>query len=129
MIFDYYDCMKQYKNIITFVWSKDMEKSLSFYTEILGFQQGATSDNWIELAVPGMHSAYFALNKWTREEPVPVNNFITLGVENLDNFKKHLIAENVKMKGETEFYEEGVRLLKFLDPDGNTITAAEVESN
>jgi len=116
----------QYKHIITFVWSSDIEKSLHFYTDILGFQQGYTKENWIELSVPGLHTVYFALNKWTRSETVPANNFITLGVENIEEFRKKLIAENINLKGESEFYEEGIKLLKFADPDGNIITAAEV---
>ncbi len=117
---------QQYKNIITFVWSSDFEKSLEFYTGILGFRQGLSSDNWIELAVPGLNSVYFALNRWTLDTPVPANDFITLGVEDLDKFRKFLAGKDVKLKSETEFYEEGIKMLKFFDPDGNTITAAEV---
>ncbi len=103
-----------------------MERSQRFYIDILGFQQGSTSDSWIELAVPGLHTVYFALNKWTLDSPAPQNNFLTLGVGNIDEFRKHLTGAGVKLKGESEFYEEGIKLLKFLDPDGNTITAAEV---
>jgi len=119
----------QYRNIISFVWSTDLNRSLRFYTEILGFQRGFSSDDWIELAIPGLHTGYLALNHWALDKPLPTNNFVTLGVDNIDELKKHLTANNVQMKGDlTEFYEEGIKMLKFFDPDGNTITVAEVES-
>jgi catechol 2,3-dioxygenase-like lactoylglutathione lyase family enzyme len=118
----------EYKNIISFVWSTNIERSLRFYTEILGFNKGFASDDWIELAIPGLRTGYLALNRWTLDKPIAKNDFITLGVEDLDAFKKHLTASSVQFKGDTtEFYEEGIKMLKFYDPDGNTLTAAEVE--
>ncbi len=119
----------QYKNIISFVWSTNIERSFKFYTEILGFKKGYGSDDWIELSIPGLHTGYLALNRWSLDKPIATNDFVTLGVDNLEEFKKHLIAHNVQLKGDTrEFYEEGIKMLKFFDPDGNTLTASEVES-
>ena len=117
-----------YRNIISFVWSSDFNRSLRFYTEILGFQRGFYTEDWIELAIPGLHTGYLALNRWALDKALPTNNFVTLGVDDIESFKMHLVANNVQMKGDiTEFYEEGIKMLKFFDPDGNTLTAAEVE--
>lgn len=119
----------EYKNIISFVWSTNIQRSLRFYTEILGFKKGFASDDWIELSIPGLHTGYLALNRWTLDKPIATNDFVTLGVDNLDEFIKHLQAGNVQFKGSTtEFYEEGIKMIKFFDPDGNTLTASEVES-
>ena len=118
----------QYRNIISFVWASNVDRSIKFYTEILGFQRGGGSDDWIELAIPGLHTGYLALNNWALDKPLPTNNFVTLGVDNVEEFKKHLVTNNVQLKGDvTEFYEEGIKMIKFFDPDGNTLTAAEVE--
>ena len=118
----------EYKNIISFVWSTNIERSLRFYTEILGFKKGFAADDWIELAIPGLRTGYIALNRWTLHKPLATNDFITLAGGSLEEFKRHLTASNVQLKGDTtEFYEEGIKMLKFYDPDGNTLTAAEVE--
>lgn len=103
-----------------------MAKAKNFYIDILGFQQLSSTDGWVELSVPGLSTVFFALNQWPLDSPAPQNNFVTLGVGNLAEFRKYLSEKNVKLKGETEFHEEGIKLLKFFDPDGNTITAAEV---
>ncbi len=118
----------KYRNIISFVWSKDIGRSLTFYTVILGCRVVFQSQNWVELAVPGLSTGYLAINLDSSDQPIRKNEFITLGVDNLDLFTAHLAASKVKLKGEVmEFYEEGIRMLKFYDPDDNIITAAEVE--
>ena len=120
--------MLKYKNIISFVWSTNMEKSLRFYRDILGLHNVFESQGWIELAVPGLDTGYVALNRWAKTEPPPKNEFITLGVEDLESFKTHLLSNDVELRGDImQFYEEGVRMLKFFDPDKNIITAAEIQ--
>lgn len=117
-----------YNNIISFVWSKDVKKSLQFYEEILGFKKAYESQGWIELSIPGLTTGYIAINRWAKKENPPVNQFITLGVDDLEGFKAYLEGKKVEMYKETfEFYEEGIKMFKFYDPDGNILTAAEVE--
>ena len=117
----------KYRNIISFVWSKDIERSLRFYTDIMGCSVVFQSQNWIELSIPGLSTGYLAINLDSSDQPIRKNEFITLGVDDLDRFAVHLTAHKVKLKGEVmEFYEEGIRMLKFCDPDENIITAAEV---
>ena len=116
-----------YKNIISFVWSKDISRSVKFYTEVLGCKAVFQSQNWVELSVPGLQTGYLAINLDTTDKPCRVNEYITLGVSNLDQFAAHLKDHKVKVRGDVmEFYEEGIRMLKFYDPDENVITAAEV---
>lgn len=58
-----------------------------------------------------------------------MNEYLTLSIDNLDEFKARLESKGVFLKGEVrEFPEQGMRMFKFLDPAGNVLTAAEVES-
>lgn len=117
-----------YNNIISFVWSKNIKRALQFYEEILGCKKAYESQGWIELSIPGLKTGYIAVNRWAKKEDPPVNQFITLGVNNLDDFKSYLLSKDVEMYKDTfEFYEEGIKMFKFYDPDGNILTAAEVE--
>ena len=117
-----------YKHAISYIWSRDIKKTLSFYENILGFKKVFESDGWIEMAVPGVTNAYIAINEWKREGSYPVNEFLTLGVADLDSFKTHLKAQEVSLHGDVvEFEEQGMRMLKFFDHDENIITVSEVD--
>ncbi len=117
-----------YKNIISYVWARDPEKTINFYTAILGFKKAFESDGWTELAVPGTTNTYLAVNKWSKEGTYPVNEFLTLGIEDLDAFKAHLVAEEVTLYGDiVDFPEQDMRMLKFYDPDKNVLTVSEVK--
>jgi len=116
-----------YKHAITYLWSRDIKKTLNFYEKILGFKKAYESDGWIEMAVPGVTNAYIAINKWKKEGTYPVNQFLTFGVEDIDAFKAHLVAEEVTMYGDmVEFAEQGMKMLKFYDQDKNIITVSQV---
>ncbi len=117
-----------YKNVISFLWVKNTKTALSFYADILGCKVVFESDGWAELSVPGAPNTFFALNKWAGEGDAPKNNFLTLGIENIDGFRTFLEARNVHLVGEIrEFAEQGMRMFKFRDPDGNVLTVSEVE--
>jgi len=119
---------QQYNNIVTFVWVTDTEKTKAFYTDILGFSVVFESDGWVEFSIPGTQNAFLALNRWAGEGRHPVNEFLTLSVDNLDEFRKKLKTKRVALQGPVrEFPEHGMRMFKFLDPAGNVLTAAEVE--
>jgi catechol 2,3-dioxygenase-like lactoylglutathione lyase family enzyme len=119
-----------YKNLITFVWVKDWSKAIKFYCETLGCTKAYESEGWAELSIPGVRNAYLAINQWKKDAPLPRNEFVTLGVNDLDAFRAHLAASGVHLKGEiAEYLEEGqgMRMFKFGDPDGNILTASAVE--
>jgi len=118
---------KQYKNMISFVWVKDLDRALAFYTRTLGLNVVLESDGWVELAIPGTAGTYLALNLWKEAGPHPVNEFVTLGVDSLEDYRTGLVADDVHLKGEVvEFPEEGLRMFKFADPDGNILTVSEI---
>ncbi|MBI9105942.1 MAG: VOC family protein [Spirochaetales bacterium] len=116
-----------YKHSISFIWSRDIEKTERFYTNILGFKKAFESEGWIELAVPGVSNSFIAINQWRKEGTYPINEFLTFGVEDLNAFKAHLLAEEVTLKDDIiDFHEQGMRMLKFFDHDNNIITVSEV---
>ena len=117
-----------YKNVISFLWVKDIKTAMTFYADILGCKIVFESDGWAELSVPGAANTFFALNKWAGEGDHPLNDFLTLGIEDLDGFRKFLESNRVHLVGEIrEFTEQGMRMFKFQDPDGNTLTVSEVD--
>ncbi len=116
-----------YKNVISFMWTTDLPKALAFYSDVLGLKKVFESDGWCELSIPGTRNAYLALNVWTREGRPPRNEFVTLGVDDLDIHRERLEYNGVRLKGDVlSFEEQGLRMLKFYDPEGNVITLAEV---
>lgn len=118
-----------YKNIISFVWSSDLARALAFYSNVLGLKKVFESDGWVELSIPGTRNAFLAINRWTQDDRAPRNDFLTLGVDDLDAFKDALEAASVRLKGGIiEMEEPGLRMLKFYDPEGNVITLAEVRA-
>jgi catechol 2,3-dioxygenase-like lactoylglutathione lyase family enzyme len=107
--------------------SRDIKKTLNFYENVLGFKKAFESDGWIEMAVPGVTNAYIAINEWKKEGTYPINGFLTFGISNIEEFKAHLIAEEVSLQGDiVEFAEQGMKMLKFYDQDKNVITVSEV---
>ncbi len=118
----------RYKNIIAFLWAEDFAKAITFYTDVLGLKKVYESDGWCELSIPGTRNAYLAVNRWTRDGKAPRNDFVTFGIEGIEDFQGHLVANNVRFKGEMiELDQQGLKMLKFYDPEGNVITLAEVQ--
>jgi len=119
----------KYDHIVTFLWVKNWDTAINFYSQTLGFNKTYESEGWAEFNIPGLKDVYFAINRWNNDESIPQNHFITFRVSNLDNFLKHLKEHNVKITSEIEeFIEEGqgLRMFKFSDPDGNILTASEI---
>ncbi len=117
----------KYKHAVTYVWTRDIQKTKNFYKDILGFKLVFESDGWIEMIIPGVAQTYIGINKWDKEDTYPVNEFLTLGVENLDEFKEHLLNHDVQLKGDiVDFSEDGMRMLKFFDHGKNILTVTEV---
>ena len=118
----------EYSHIISFVWVRDWERAVDFYKNVLGLNKTYESEGWAEFAVPGTRGAYIALNKWAREGEAPTDTFITLGVSDLDQFRRYLLDKDVVLAGDIVTFQgerQGIRMFKFRDPDGNVLTAAE----
>jgi catechol 2,3-dioxygenase-like lactoylglutathione lyase family enzyme len=117
-----------YKNVISYLWVKNTKTALEFYANILGCKIIFESDGWAELSVPGAPNTFLALNKWGGKGEHPLNDYLTLGIDDLNGFRKFLESHRVHLIGEIrEFPEQGMRMFKFQDPDGNTLTVSEVE--
>ena len=89
------------------------------------------SEGWAEFIVPGLKDSYVALNRWALDTPQPKNEFLTLRVLDLGEFKSYLESKNVRTRGEVdEFLDEnqGLRMFKFYDSEGNTLTAAQIDN-
>jgi len=119
--------MQPYKNVVAFLWSTDLERTLAFYEEVLGLRRVYEAHGWVELSIPGTRNAFLALNRWTQDERPPRNDFLTLGVDDLDAARQCLERAGVRFRGEiVALHEQGLRMLKFYDPEGNIITLAEI---
>ncbi|MCK9461149.1 MAG: VOC family protein [Proteobacteria bacterium] len=119
-----------YDHALTFLWVTDWDRALRFYTEVLGFRKDYESEGWAELAVPGVKDSFVALNRIAAGSELPRNEFVTLRVPDLDAFRAYLAGSGVFLKGDVvDFRDEGqgMRMFKFLDPDGNVITASQIE--
>ena len=121
----------QYDHAISFMWVKNWDRAVHFYGDILGLTKAYESEGWAEFSVPGTRDSYIALNRWAKDEPHPTNHFITLRLKNLDEFRTYLKEKNVFLRGDVqEFLDEnqGLRMFKFEDPEGNVLTAASIEN-
>jgi len=119
----------EYVDTITFMWVKDWDRSIAFYEGVLGFRKVYESEGWAELAIPGITQFYLAINRWAATEEMPLNSFVTLRVKDLNAFRDRLAERKVKLKGEIQEFvqdDQGLRLFKFFDPDGNLLTACEM---
>ena len=119
-----------YDHALTFLWVADWDRALRFYTDVLGFRKDYESEGWAELAVPGVKDSFVALNRIGKGKEFPRNEFFTLRVPELDAFRSYLVSRGVPMRGDVmEFRDEGqgMRMFKFLDPDGNVLTASQIE--
>lgn len=120
---------ENYQHLITFVWVGDLKRAKDFYTNTLGLTVIFESQGWVELSIPGIPKACLALNQWGKSPKIPTNEFITLGVENLKEFHAKLTKDDVHFKGDLlDFPEEGLKMFKFFDPDGNVLTAAQADA-
>lgn len=118
----------KYTHAISFLWVKDWQRAIDFYKDVLGLKKVYESDGWAEFSIPGIKDTYIALNKWGQEGNPPTDTFITLGVNDLSQFKGQLESKSVKLKGDIVTFEgenQGMRMLKFFDSEGNVLTAAE----
>ncbi len=112
---------------------KDLDRTRKFYRETLGFQEGRSSDHWIDLDFFGHqlvlhlvdHSADADYNP-VDGKSVPVPHFgVVLEWERWHRFKDQLLAAEINFEIEPyirfagEIGEQAT--LFFLDPSGNAL--------
>ncbi len=113
---------------------KDLESSREFYGEILGCEEGRSSDNWIDFNLFGhqivAHLAPDASGVRHKNEVdadhVPVPHFgIVLPPDEFKKFAERLKSKNVEFVIEPKIRFEGETgeqaTMFFLDPSGNAL--------
>jgi len=98
---------------------KDMDKAVSFYKEILGFEVEYQTDEWSELKLNDKVS--LALK--CASDPVSGIGFL---VENCEEATKALEEKGVEILTRCEKHSEGNFILtQFKDPDGDVLWLTE----
>ncbi len=99
---------------------KDMNASIAWYTEVLGFDLIYKMDEmgWCELRteVPGVNVGL----SQTEDGGGKGGATLTFGVRNVDDARRQLEAKSVRFDGESQTIPDMVKLATFFDPDGNS---------
>ncbi len=97
----------------------DLEKSIQWYQEVLGFQLLYKMDDmgWCELKteVNGVNIGLSQVEKAGGDGGAT----LTFGVENIDEARRQIEAKNVRFDGDTQTIPDMVKLATFYDPDDN----------
>jgi predicted enzyme related to lactoylglutathione lyase len=99
----------------------DMDRSLRWYQEILGFQLLYRADEigWCELQTE-VARVNIGLSQVEKVRPGG-GATLTFGVVDIDAARKKLEARGVRFDGETTTIEGMVRFATFFDPDDNAL--------
>lgn len=111
------------------IFVSDMQRSVSFYRDVLGVPLKFETPHWTEFATDGatvaLHVAE-APNPGTDDpKHVPAGRCRPgLSVPNLDEFHQRMVAKNVPCVQEPKEVF-GARIAQYLDPDGLAISISE----
>jgi predicted enzyme related to lactoylglutathione lyase len=101
---------------------KDLERSLAWYREVLGFELLFKLDHvgWAEVktAVPGVT---IGMSEVETMQPGGGGATLTFGVVDIAAARSAVEAHGVRFDGPTREIPEMVKLATFYDPDGNTL--------
>lgn len=103
----------------------DLERSLRWYQEALGFEVVHRLDSWgwaeMSTPLPGV-----SIGIGEVEDPKTDGGVvITFGVRDIDKAREHLESLGTRFDGETRLVADEVRLATFYDADGNTFMLSE----
>ncbi|MFI6681157.1 VOC family protein [Kribbella sp. NPDC050470] len=103
----------------------DLERSLKWYREALGFVVVHRLDSWgwaeLTTPLPGINIGIGQVEQPQTEG----GTVITFGVRDIDAARRHLESLGTRFDGETRLVDGEVRLATFYDPDGNTFMLSE----
>ncbi|TNE79933.1 MAG: VOC family protein [Bacteroidetes bacterium] len=94
----------------------DMDKSIAFYAEVLGFKvKSRYGNHWADLEIPGLHIGLHPTDK-----PIAKGENMQIGlkVSDLDETVKELETKGIQF---TFNPDDQVNIATFQDPDGNTL--------
>ena len=99
---------------------KDLDASINWYTEVLGFQLLYRVDDigWCELQ-SSVEKVNVGLSQV--EDPQPGGATPTFGVNDIEKAQDSLSDSGAKIEGDVITYPGMVKLRNFYDPDGNSL--------
>jgi lactoylglutathione lyase len=110
---------------------REMNRSVSFYRDVIGLNLRFQSPVWTEFATEGATVALHLVEDQGKEETGPVRERAGscrpgLSVPNLTEFHARMLAMNVRCVQEPE-QRFGSRIAQYLDPDGLVIAVSEAK--
>jgi len=97
---------------------KDLERTLKFYTEGLGFSVDY-KDEENRMAIITTNTKDCAIGFMEAEEVVPITTSTVFEVEDVEEAVRTLSARGVTFTGEIQTIPDFVKLAAFQDPDGH----------
>ena len=112
-----------------FVFVSDMNRSVSFYRDVLGLPLRFESPEWTEFATDGatlaLHASKGAKPDKDNVQEVPAGRCRPgLSVPNLGEFHKRMVERNVPCVQQPKDVF-GARIAQYVDPDGLAISVSE----
>ena len=109
--------IQKIRNIVVYV--KDMEKSIDFYTKILGFTLDYQSEHWSAIRL-GEQDVYVGLH--LTNDKVNPGTEISFQVDDIQKTKKGLENRGVKFTRDILEIAPGVFLSNFVDLNNNSLS-------
>ena len=111
------------------IFVSDMQRSVSFYREVLGLPLRFESPEWTEFATDGATLALHASERPPSDEDDPQETpagrcHPGLSVPNLDAFHQRMVERGVPCLQEPKDIF-GTRMAQYVDPDGLAISVGE----
>jgi len=105
---------------LAWIVADDFEKTLTFYTDVLGLKILSRTDEYQWAELQGENGAMVGISAKSDECPLKPgkNAVLTYTVENIEAARKELVDKNVELIGKIQEIPEHVKLQLFKDPNG-----------
>lgn len=102
--------------------TRDLDRALKFYRDVLGFKLLVQNEEWVEFEVGGQRLALRLVDPWTSNAEPQNNNgaMIWLEARPIEKSITILKSKKVLFINELETFSYG-KIATFADPDGNPI--------
>lgn len=115
--------MKPQGMFLSWIVVKDIEKAITFYTEVVGLtlKEFHKEFKWAELSGP--HGSMLGIGEESAECPMKagINAVITVSVDDINDAIAHFIEKGATLVGEVIEIPGHVKMQTFKDGDGNTM--------
>ncbi|ACY13327.1 VOC family protein [Haliangium ochraceum] len=98
---------------------KDLDASLEWYQEVLGFRLLYRSGNWCELGTD-VDGVTVGLSQ-SSQEIADGGAVLTFGVFDVESVRQSLEKSSVTVEGDIQVIQNLAKLLSFRDPSGNKL--------